>query len=374
VYESLLDYRPQIDTSGAVPRFELAPGSERKSTGSYYTPPELVAELIRSALDPVIEERLKPARTLQEKERAILSIRVLDPACGSGHFLLAAARRLGKELARIRTGEEEPAPERVREAIRDVVGHCIYGVDKNPLAVELARVALWLESHSEGKPLTFLDHRIRCGDSLVGVFDLQVLKDGIPDEAFEPLSGDDRERARIARRRNAEEREGQLDYFGADADFDLTPLVTAARRIDTIPDDSPQQVRRKRDAYEAHLTDPLMARLKDACDLWTAAFYQQFLSSNSGGGAWEKGLITTSALRRLLAGQAIQPQILAGQQTPKTASSTGRWSFPKPSRVEASMWSSPTRPGSASSCRRRSSSPAATPRLPAPPMRPLANG
>lgn len=63
-------------------------------------------------------------------------------------------------------------PERVREAIRDVVSHCIYGVDRNPLAVDLCRVALWLESHAEGKPLTFLDHRIRCGDSLIGVFSI----------------------------------------------------------------------------------------------------------------------------------------------------------------------------------------------------------
>jgi hypothetical protein len=308
VYESLLDYHPQIDMSGRVPRFELASGSERKSTGSYYTPPELVAELIRSALEPVLEERLAEARrmvdsewrmvpkTIQERfvrdvfprlsrpgglaksdtgsqtnlpsergipplgtlradepdaagsgfdsgehrrglgtalhdgvhpisplrqwqshrvgdtaddwrrdqpdspgsgatdsgrtpdarqtdqqpgtqpptekelaiarqstppaihhslfaeagqstppairhslfaeawqstplairhslfaEHTLLSLRVLDPACGSGHFLLAAARRLGKELAKIRTGKDEPDPDHVREAIRDVV-------------------------------------------------------------------------------------------------------------------------------------------------------------------------------------------------------------------------------------------------------------
>ncbi|MCS6828452.1 MAG: N-6 DNA methylase, partial [Caldilinea sp.] len=187
VYESLLDYHPTVtfDSTGK-PQFELAPGSERKSTGSYYTPPQLVGELIHSALEPVIAEKLSAAEqesrgagerestrllTLSPSpalpftrshalEKALLSIKVCDPACGSGHFLLAAARRLGKELARIRTGEDEPAPEQVRAAIRDVVAHCIYGVDKNPLAVELCRVALWIESHSEGKPLTFLDHRI----------------------------------------------------------------------------------------------------------------------------------------------------------------------------------------------------------------------
>ncbi len=137
------------------------PGAGRKSTGSYYTPPELVGELIKSALEPVISERL--AQRPREPEKVLLSIRVCDPACGSGHFLLAAARRLGKEVARVRTAEDEPAPERVREAVRDVISHCIYGVDKNPLAVDLCRVALWLESHTADKPLTFLDHRIRRG-------------------------------------------------------------------------------------------------------------------------------------------------------------------------------------------------------------------
>ena len=92
----------------------------------------------------------------------------------------------------MRTGEDEPAPERVREATRDVIAHSIYGVDRNPLAVDLCRVALWLESQTTGKPLTFLDHRIRCGDSLVGVFDLHSLKAGIPDKAFEPIAGDDK--------------------------------------------------------------------------------------------------------------------------------------------------------------------------------------
>ena len=123
----------------------------------------------------MIEYRLA-ARLTKEKSAALLSLSVFDPACGSGHFLLAAARRIGKELARVDTGEDEPAPE--NSARRSgMSSHCIYGVDKNPLAVDLCRVALWLEGHTAGKPLTFLDHRIRPGDSLVGVFDLAVLKE-----------------------------------------------------------------------------------------------------------------------------------------------------------------------------------------------------
>jgi len=124
VYESLLEFHPTVatDSAGRL-EFSLVFGSERKTTGSYYTPPELVGELIKSALEPVLQDRL--AAHPREPDKAILSIRVCDPACGSGHFLLAAARRLGKELARVRTGEDEPAPERVREAIRDCLTRII---------------------------------------------------------------------------------------------------------------------------------------------------------------------------------------------------------------------------------------------------------
>uniref|UniRef100_A0A7V2F6G7 site-specific DNA-methyltransferase (adenine-specific) n=1 Tax=Rhodothermus marinus TaxID=29549 RepID=A0A7V2F6G7_RHOMR len=299
VYESLLDYHPQIDTSGSVPRFELAYGSERKSTGSYYTPPELVQELIRSALEPVLAERLKSTKTLQEKERAILSIRVLDPACGSGHFLLAAARRLGKELARVRTEEEEPSPEVLREATREVIAHCIYGVDKNPLAVELCRVALWLESHAKGKPLTFLDHRIRCGDSLVGVLDVAALREGIPDAAYQPVGGDDRAVARALKQRNAQERSGQMGLFGGSLEDALLSGALAALDVEAIPDDTPQEIARKAERHRQvqQSLDPM----RKAANLWTAAFFQEM---KPGGLA-----ITTDTVRRALAGQSLDGRV-----------------------------------------------------------------
>ncbi|MFS8779866.1 Eco57I restriction-modification methylase domain-containing protein [Synechococcus sp. W55.1] len=284
VYESLLEYHPQIDTSGRIPRFELAFGSERKSTGSYYTPPELVAELIRSALEPVLAERLAKAKPMADAEQALLSLRVLDPACGSGHFLLAAARRLGKELAKIRTGEEEPAPECVREAIRDVVSHCIYGVDKNPLAVELCRVALWLEAHCAGKPLTFLDHHIKCGDSLVGVVDLKVLERGIPHEAFDPASADSREAARSLKRRNRAEcqnlRKGQLS-LPLGTEQVVAELSQERQKLEAIQDDSPADVRRKQELYSRYCQNQEHQRLVEACNLWTAAFFQLLTSDFS---------------------------------------------------------------------------------------------
>ena len=274
IYESLLDFHPAIDADAADrPVFGLIDGSERKTTGSYYTPPQLVAELIKSALEPVIADRLAAASAGQ-RERALLSIRVCDPASGSGHFLLAAARHIGKALARERTGEEEPAPERVREAIRDVIAHCIYGVDKNPLAVDLCRVALWLESHTGGKPLSFLDHRIRCGDSLIGVFDLASLEGGIPDEAFKPLEGDDKTIARALARRSRDEREGQHHLFAWEPDAVLAEFSRANRTLDQIGDDTPEAIRRKKELYEESHADPAWRNQREACDLWTAAFFQ----------------------------------------------------------------------------------------------------
>ena len=207
VYESLLDYHPVVENNNSRMEFKLALGTERKSTGSYYTRPELVQELIKSALVPVMEERLNEAKIQQEKENVLLNLKVCDPASGSGHFLLAAARRIGRELAKVRTGEEQPTPTQFRKAVRDVIQHCIYGVDLNPLAVDLCKVALWLEGHNKGKPLTFLDHHIKCGNSLVGVFDLNVLQKGIPDDAFKPVTGDDKKVAASIKKRNKKERQ-----------------------------------------------------------------------------------------------------------------------------------------------------------------------
>ena len=98
---------------------------------------------------------------------ALLELTIVDPACGSGHFLLAAARRLADHVARIRSAGT-PTPDDYQHALRDVVRRCIYGVDVNPLAVELCKVSLWMESIDPGLPLTFLESHVRCGNSLIG--------------------------------------------------------------------------------------------------------------------------------------------------------------------------------------------------------------
>lgn len=308
VYESLLELHPIVEWRGSRPFFQMeAHGEERRSTGSHYTPPELVAPLIQHTLDPVLQERLAACRANEEKQAAILGLKVLDPACGSGHFLLAAARRLGKELARLRTGEEEPAPEAIHLGVRDAITHCIYGVDKNPLAVELCRVALWLEGHEKDKPLTFLEHHIRHGDSLVGLSDLTALENGIPDEAYRPLGNADRKRLAEARKRNAREREAALFRHG----FVSQPLAMFTEKmcqIADMPEETIEQVRAKRTAYQQVQNSPEFQRLQLACDTYTAAFFSP-ISPLSGSPALT---ITTSAIHEALSRGSLPEPQLAG--------------------------------------------------------------
>jgi hypothetical protein len=305
VYESLLDYHPHVSLD--PPRFDLLAGSERKQTGSYYTPPELVRELIQSALVPVMQERLAKAKTKEEKEEALLGLRVCDPAAGSGHFLLAAARRIARELARARSGEEEPPPEQYRHALRDVIRHCIYAVDKNPLAVDLCKVALWIEGHNAGLPLSFLDNHVKCGDSLVGVAALKVLEQGVPDDAYKPVTGDDKAAASAYRKRNKQEREGQLAL--AAAAEPPKELAEEFRTLGTLEERTPAEVEAKEGLYESlRGSGSDWWRLKVACDLWTYAFFAPLRPPGPDG---VDRVPTTDAVRRyLLQPQAANAQLL----------------------------------------------------------------
>ena len=317
VYESLLDYRPVLDTregQDSPTEFRLAAGTERKLTGSYYTPPELVRELVESTLVPVVEERLAAAKTANEKQDALLALRVCDPAAGSGHFLLAAARRIARELAKARTGEEEPPPPEYRAALRDVVRSCLYAVDKNPLAVDLCKVALWIESHTAGLPLGFLDNRIKCGDSLVGVSDLAVLDGGIPDDAYKAVTGDDQKAATYYRGRNRRERTGQHRLGTEPAAMLPTYLVQEFSDVGIKQERNPAEVRDKEDRYqELRSQGTRWWEVKTACDIWTYAFFAPLQMAGPDGldgvpttdDVW-KSLHLPGSVNGKLIGQAVQ--------------------------------------------------------------------
>jgi len=245
-------------------------------------------------------------RYSQLAEQALLSITVCDPAAGSGHFLLAAARRLGRELAQIRTGEHEPSPADFRQAVRDVIGHSIYGVDKNPLAVELCKVALWLESHAADKPLSFLDHRILLGDSLVGVRDLSVLEKGIPDDAYKPVTGDDKAVAREFKKQNKKERQSPQQWLRFEPETDLGELVRAHRELGRIPDDTPGDIRRKQALYDQLHAKEAYLRDRSAADLWTCAFFASLDDEHA-----DHGVPRTEHLRAVLEGRNPDPELLA---------------------------------------------------------------
>ena len=224
IYERLLEREPVRNDDGSI---EVRPNSyARKDSGSFFTPQELVDLIVDRTLKPLAEERLAAFKEKSEELRsetrpiserradlikldpaeAVLELKVLDPAMGSGHFLVTAVDFLSDQIADL--VEEAPSvPDwledeyvsplvgRVDSIRRDIVKRareskwtidesqltdqaiirrmvlkrCIYGVDKNPLTVELAKVSLWLHSFTVGAPLSFLDHHLRCGDSLVGL-------------------------------------------------------------------------------------------------------------------------------------------------------------------------------------------------------------
>jgi hypothetical protein len=287
VYQGLLEFEPVFFELETSPSFGFEAGTERSSSGSHYTPEELVRPLIQHSLEYIIldclekpEERLKlPAPNAPKpilQEHALLAIKVCDISCGSGHILLSAARRIGTELAKVRTGEDQPTPTAMRQAVRDVIRECIYGVDKNPLAVELCKVALWLEAHNPGEPLNFLDHKIKFGDAIVGLAHKEELESGIADEAFKTLPGDEKDIAAQFRKRNKEERE-QKDQLTMDYSSDVNDAVNKTieqfQLFKNLPERTPEEIEAKQKKFMELNKGTNYARLKSLADMQVAQFF-----------------------------------------------------------------------------------------------------
>lgn len=311
VYESLLEIRPRLLPDGTFDLDSGAKGNARKTSGSYYTPDSLVETLLDSALDPVLAEA-----EANGGADAILDLKVIDPACGSGHFLLGAARRMAEKVAQLRNPD---APD-TQAALRDVVSRSIHGVDRNPMAVELAKVALWIESVSPGQPLGFLDANIRCGDALLGVFSLDALEEGVPDEAYKPLTGDDKAAAKYYLQQNkaAKKGQGQFDWSGGAGAMPPRRLASNLSTIRRMPEDTVGQVEKKRQAFEAWRNDPARYATRIACDLYSAAFLLPKTEVPLNGG---RHLVPTTAdvRTRLSGGQVYGPLEAAAVDAAATA-------------------------------------------------------
>ncbi|MEU1803015.1 DNA methyltransferase [Streptomyces sp. NPDC019937] len=283
IYESLLELVPKHSATDRT--FELVNrlGNDRKKTGSYYTPTSLIETLLDSTLDPVIDDAQKRGEEAASAAGApdpseaivseLLSLTVCDPACGSGHFLVAAARRIAKRVAAVREGNPEPTPVGVGHALHEVILRCVYGVDLNPMAVELAKVSLWLEALEPGQPLGFLDAHIKVGNGLIGATP-KLLRDGIPNEAFKAVEGDDPAFARKLAKLNDKQRGDQLSMFDPDADARIanTAFADRLREITTAPSGKLRQVRNQEAAYEEWRESKGYVHALHVADAWCAAF------------------------------------------------------------------------------------------------------
>jgi len=310
-------------------RFFLRAGLGRKATGSYYTPHEFVRFLVRETLGPRIAA-CSPAD--DPDPAAILALKVVDPAVGSGHFLVEACRFLGDALylacrqcddlatMAARAGDSArvgwlrarlaalpdaalgaylpsrcqmagTSPDRALAICRRLVAvHCLYGVDRNRMAVELAKLSLWLESHAEGLPLTFLDHRLISGDSLSGPF--------FPDLATLPVGGGplDPLLARgVAERLDAARAAAMAEVVALEASIgrdiaDVAAKVAAKRRLDAVL----TPLRRLARAWSG----AVLVNRRDSDDEWLAV-----ASAVAATGAWP-GRLSPRAAELLAAGDA----------------------------------------------------------------------
>ena len=277
-------------TSASGWDFTFGAGLDRKSSSSYYTRPDLVQSLIRTTLEPVIKERMAKQPTTEAKIQDLLSMKLCDAASGSGHIVLAMARTLAWYICPLRTGEDNPASLDYRQALREVIQKCIYAVDYNPDAVELCKVVLWIEGYCAGKPLSFLDHHIRCGNSVVGVTNLDALLDGVPKEAF---TAEDKETKKKIIELNKQAlkdvklvRDGQsaglsMTLFSNDIaiqsiDSEQVGLAGKVKEINALPEDSLLQELTKQSKWEDLMKSPRVECLRRACDIYAYSFYKQF--------------------------------------------------------------------------------------------------
>ena len=239
---------------------------ERKTTGSFYTPEYIVKYQVKNTLAPLIDPMMEEAMWSEELRKdllkKLLSIKVLDLAMGSGHYLVEAtdyiAREIihAKEIARHEDLDSEDVAENdIHWARREVVRNCIYGVDLNPMAVELAKLSLWLSTVAANKPLSFLDHHLRCGNSLIGaeLARLTVLPGRPPEEM-------------------------PLWSFGLKSHTE--GLLKKYSLMAALPDDSLQMVKWKEDQFRQIRDGELSRRLAELANVWLSTYFGNKVSDD----------------------------------------------------------------------------------------------
>jgi hypothetical protein len=255
IYEGILEYDFELNDAQARSLRLRFSGGERKVTGSYYTPEPIVSYIVRATLGPLVDQVLaQTGQSTSEKVQAVLNLKVLDPAMGSGHFLVGAVEYLAGRLldivesdaAGVVTPDEESQLE--EWAKREAAIHCVFGVDINPMAVELAKVSIWLTTFSRSRPLSFLDAHLQCGNSLVGSWIEEIPLFPSLTQRQPVLSRESRARVR------------PFDISGL-----LDELASRTREIQSLPEDTADQVESKRGRFSELRRSPFFDRL------WTVA-------------------------------------------------------------------------------------------------------
>ncbi len=243
VYERVLEHEPVAVRTGIVLR---RTSTERKATGSFYTPRSITEFVVRRTLQPLVA---------RQTAAGILALRVVDPAMGSGAFLVAACHYLADqcEQALVADGTWDAGavtPGDRADLRRQVAERCLYGVDLNPTAVQLARVSLWLTTLAIGKPLTFLDHHLAAGNSLLGGWLADLSRSPVRARATRPAT---------------------LPLFD-EVSAVMSQVLPQRLRLASEPSDSRQAVRDKERLFESlAATDGPLAAWSRAADAWCAA-------------------------------------------------------------------------------------------------------
>jgi len=288
MYEGLLGYAVREDEGG---KRVLVPSGLRKRTGTYYTPKVLTTEIVRRTLRPLLAERKTPEE--------ILSLKILDPAMGSGAFLVAAAEELAEALvsawerrreefpeatlvlpyatsAKGHADEEFLAQEReemLLQARRLVVERCLYGVDVNPEAVELAKLSLWIESLAHNKPFTFLNTHLKCGNSLIGAWFFSSFHhlEFVPQEVFNKKETD----LKRINKEHIENLAHGLKEIWSDLSFHklFEKLIELRQEIDQRATSTPDDYRNKESLLRQLVQTSEYQLLKAIGDTWCALWF-----------------------------------------------------------------------------------------------------
>jgi len=263
VYEGLLEHKFSLTNGKIVLQNDKG---ERKATGAYYTPDYIVKYIVENTLTPIlkeIDEKVKEEyKGIKDDSFAkeVLKLNICDPAMGSGHFLVESVQYLADEIAYHPTTElKTPKGETEYEINywkRKVVESCIYGVDIKELAVELAKLSLWLKTVDKSQPLNFLDHHLRRGNSLIGA--------KINDLSYLPISK--------GKQKKSEKQDEQLVLFDKSRfKEDITAVIKGFHAIEEMPSEKLSDIKKKEKTFNT-LKEELI-RYREIADLWTSLFF-----------------------------------------------------------------------------------------------------